>query len=183
MAEEKKDVNDKTDDAFDAAKEKANDIGNKANEKIADAKEAASELADEVKEKASELGEQASETIEEFTEDAKEVLSDFAEDAKKTANEFSESAKEAFNTSSSENKKILAGILAIIFGWLGVHKFILGYQKEGIIMLVVGIAGLFLCGIPTTIVSIVGLIEGIMYLTKTDEEFMATYQEGRRPWF
>ena len=31
-------------------------------------------------------------------------------------------------------KKVLAGVLAIVLGSLGVHKFILGYQKEGIIM-------------------------------------------------
>jgi hypothetical protein len=30
---------------------------------------------------------------------------------------------------------------------------------------------------------IVGLIEGIIYLTKTDEEFYNTYQVGTKPWF
>lgn len=135
---------------------------------LGDAKEGAKKAAD----KAGELA-----------EDAKEKLEDFADDAKKTANEFSESAKEAFNANSGENKKLLAGILAILFGWLGVHKFILGYQKEGIIMAIVGIVGWFLCGIPTMIVSIIGLVEGIMYLTKSDEEFYNTYQSGQKPWF
>tara|TARA_R100000935_G_C2839937_1_gene170399 strand:+ start:75 stop:227 length:153 start_codon:yes stop_codon:yes gene_type:complete len=50
-------------------------------------------------------------------------------------------------------------------------------------MAVVGVLGWFLCGIPTMLVSIVGLIEGIMYLTKSDEEFYNTYQAGRKPWF
>ena len=78
------------------------------------------------------------------------------------------------------DKKILAGILAIIFGWLGVHKFILGYKKEGIIMLCVTILSLtFLAFIP----GIIGLIEGIMYLTKSDDEFVATYVNGKKPWF
>ena len=32
------------------------------------------------------------------------------------------------------DKKITAGICAILVGWLGVHKFILGYTTEGIII-------------------------------------------------
>lgn len=74
-----------------------------------------------------------------------------------------------------ENKKIIAGILAILLGGLGVHKFILGYTKEGIIQLILG----FLCGVGF----VIGLIEGIIYLTKTDEEFYQTYQVGKKGWF
>lgn len=74
-----------------------------------------------------------------------------------------------------ENKKILAGILAILLGGLGVHKFILGYTKEGIIQLILG----FLCGVGF----VLGLIEGIIYLTKSDEEFYQTYQVGKKGWF
>ena len=29
----------------------------------------------------------------------------------------------------------------------------------------------------------IGLIEGILYLTKGDDEFVATYVNGRKPWF
>ncbi|MCK0155664.1 TM2 domain-containing protein [Cellulophaga sp. F20128] len=123
------------------------------------------------------LGDKAKEAF----EDAKGATKDFAEDAKHSAKEFTDSAKETFN--SGENKKILAGILAIVLGGFGVHKFILGYNKEGIIMLVVSIVGWFLCGIPSMLVWIVGLIEGIMYLTKSDQEFYNTYQVGRKPWF
>ena len=81
------------------------------------------------------------------------------------------------------DKKVLAGILGILLGAFGVHKFVLGYQKEGIIMLVVGLVGFALCGIPTPIVGIIGIIEGIIYLTKSDEEFVATYITGNKPWF
>ncbi len=79
-----------------------------------------------------------------------------------------------------ENKKLIAGILAIILGALGIHKFILGYQKEGIIMLVVSIVT---CGIGAGVMGIIGLIEGIIYLTKTDDEFYQTYQVNQKPWF
>jgi TM2 domain-containing membrane protein YozV len=81
------------------------------------------------------------------------------------------------------SKKIPAGICGILLGWLGVHKFILGYNTEGIIMLAVGLVGLIVCGIPTTVVGIIGIIEGILYLTKSDEEFYNTYIASKKPWF
>ncbi len=80
----------------------------------------------------------------------------------------------------AENKKIVAGILAIIIGVFGVHKFILGYQKEGLIMLLVTI---LTCGIGGAVISIIGLIEGIIYLTKTDDEFYQMYQINKKTWF
>ena len=73
-------------------------------------------------------------------------------------------------------KKILAGIMGLLFGGFGVHKFILGYTTQGILQIVITIVT---CGVG----SIVGLIEGIIYLTKSDEEFVATYVQGRRGWF
>jgi TM2 domain-containing membrane protein YozV len=87
------------------------------------------------------------------------------------------------SNSNAKDKKLLAGILGIVLGAYGVHKFILGYQKEGIIMAVTGVVGLFLCGIPTIVTAIIGLIEGIMYLTKSDEEFDRIYIQGKKPWF
>ena len=165
-------------DAKDGAKDGAENLGKKASEKFEDAKEATKEFAEDAKEKASE-----------FAEDAKEAASDFAEEAKKTASEFTESAKEAFGGAGGENKKILAGILAIVLGALGVHKFILGYQKEGFILLGITLAsyvlmcafgiGLLFVWIP----GLIGLIEGIIYLTKSDAEFYNTYQVGKKPWF
>ena len=73
-------------------------------------------------------------------------------------------------------KKLVAGLLGILLGWTGAHKFILGYTKEGIIQLVVS---LVTCGF----FGIVGLIEGVIYLTKSDEEFVATYITGHKGWF
>lgn len=72
------------------------------------------------------------------------------------------------------DKKIPAGICAILVGGFGVHKFIMGYTTEGIVQLVLG-----LCGIGW----IIGLIEGIIYLTKSDEDFVRTYFQDRRGWF
>lgn len=126
-----------------------------------------------------------SEENKDFADEAKETTNEFAEGAKEAANDISEGLN---NMAGGENKKMLVGILAIIFGSLGVHKFILGYQKEGIILLVATVVGYAtIClGIGVFIVAaawIIGIVEGIMYLTKSDEEFYNTYQVGRKPWF
>jgi len=119
-----------------------------------------------------------------LNDDLKDKAKGFAEEAKETASEFAESAKETFAETTGSNKKILAGVLAILLGAFGVHKFILGYTKEGIIMLAITlIIGAFTCGIGASAVGIIGLIEGIIYLTKSDEEFFNTYQVGKKPWF
>lgn len=72
-------------------------------------------------------------------------------------------------------KKMVAGILAILIGGLGIHKFYLGNTKEGIIQIVLFIC----CGIG----GLIGLIEGIIYLTKSDEEFVETYITNKKGWF
>jgi TM2 domain-containing membrane protein YozV len=84
------------------------------------------------------------------------------------------------------DKKLIAGLFGILLGFLGIHKFYLGYTVEGIVMLVASIGGTaILCGLPLApfAMGVVGLIEGILYLTKTDDEFVATYVVGRKGWF
>lgn len=81
------------------------------------------------------------------------------------------------------DKRILAGILGIVLGGLGIHKFILGYNTEGIIMLVTYLVGMVFCGVPSLVIAIIGIVEGIMYLTKSDEEFVHTYIINKKPWF
>jgi len=110
----------------------------------------------------------------------------FENEAKNTANEFKEGWNQA--TNNGDNKKLMAGILAIVLGSLGIHKFILGYNKEGIILLVATLIGYATSclGVGVFILmatGIIGLIEGIIYLTKSDEEFYNTYQIGQKPWF
>jgi len=78
------------------------------------------------------------------------------------------------------NKKIAAGICGLLLGPFGVHKFVLGYNTEGVIMLLVSILS---CGMLAIVMQIIGIVEGIMYLTKPDEEFVRTYVEGRKGWF
>ncbi len=115
--------------------------------------------------------EENKEQFENFKKEAKETLNDL----KDGANNFIDEASETM--ANQKSKRILVGVIAIILGALGIHKFVLGYTKEGLIML---IGGVVTCG---TITPILGLIEGIVYLTKSDEEFYNTYEVGYRPWF
>jgi TM2 domain-containing membrane protein YozV len=78
------------------------------------------------------------------------------------------------------DKKIAAGVCGILLGSLGIHKFILGYTSEGIIMLLVSI---LTCGIAAPLMHLFGIIEGILYLTKSDEDFVNTYITNKRGWF
>lgn len=83
-----------------------------------------------------------------------------------------------------ESKRVLAGVLGILLGGLGIHKFVLGYTLEGVLM-IVGTIGISVvtCGLGSWAVPLVGLIEGIVYLTKSDAEFIQTYQLNKRGWF
>ncbi len=120
-----------------------------------------------------------------MADEAKKAASNFTEEAKQAGNEFKEEARNAFNNvkeewnqprKSGDNNKVIAGVMGILFGYLGIHKFILGYNKEGFIQLAIS---LVTCGVG----GIIGFIEGIIYLTKSDEEFYQTYVVNKKGWF
>jgi TM2 domain-containing membrane protein YozV len=73
------------------------------------------------------------------------------------------------SSASGDKDKVVAGILAILLGGLGLHKFYLGKTGQGVI---------YLCFFWTGIPAILGLIEGILYLTKSDEEFQQRYGDA-----
>lgn len=77
---------------------------------------------------------------------------------------------------TESSKRVVAGILGILLGEFGIHKFILGYTKEGFLQIALSI---LTCGIG----GLIGIIEGIIYLTKTDEEFVYIYQTNKKGWF
>lgn len=72
-------------------------------------------------------------------------------------------------------KKVPAGVLGILLGGLGIHKFYLGYTTEGILQILLSLA----CGLG----ALIGLIEGIIYLTKSDEDFVKIYITSKKGWF
>jgi TM2 domain-containing membrane protein YozV len=74
------------------------------------------------------------------------------------------------------NKKMVAGLLGILLGSLAIHKFYLGFTGTAVIQLLVSI---FTCGLGGWI----GIIEGIIYLTKSDEDFHRQYVIEQKQWF
>ena len=109
----------------------------------------------------------------------------------------------------SEKTKVVAGLLGIFLGWAGVHKFYLGIKRPATIQLAVGGGGLVLALIVANIflalgifgigvfialllyavgyialmaAGILGLVEGIIYLTKSDEDFQSIYVTGQKQW-
>jgi TM2 domain-containing membrane protein YozV len=119
-------------------------------------------------------------------EKAKETFNDTAHNAKESAKDFQQYFNQTVN--NRDNKKVLAGVLGIFLGGFGVHKFVLGYNQEGIILAAVTLLGIitsciFVGALFVWIPGVIGLIEGIIYLTKSDEEFYHTYQVNKKSWF
>ncbi len=87
----------------------------------------------------------------------------------------------------SGKNKVAAGLLAIFLGGWGIHKFYLGYNGPGLVFLLVNTIGFALTWImlfiPNIVLGVIALVEGILYLTKTDEEFEQTYVLNKKEWF
>ncbi len=81
---------------------------------------------------------------------------------------------------SFAQKKVAAGVCGVLLGAFGVHKFILGLTNPAIIMLLVTV---LTCGLGGAVMGIIGLVEGVIYLTKTDEEFYREYGVEKKGWF
>jgi TM2 domain-containing membrane protein YozV len=76
------------------------------------------------------------------------------------------------------DKKLAAGLCGIFLGAFGVHKFILGFTTPALIMLLTSITCV---GYP--IMYTIGLIEGIIYLAKSDADFYREYIVEQKAWF
>jgi TM2 domain-containing membrane protein YozV len=68
--------------------------------------------------------------------------------------------------------RVVIALLAIFLGWTGIHRFMLGDTTGGIIRICT-CGG---CGL-------LGWVEGIIYLLKTDEEFHQTYVVEKKAYF
>ena len=88
-----------------------------------------------------------------------------------------------------QGNRVIAGIFGILLGAFGVHKFIAGLNTGGVIMLCTTIGSFFVSGFccmlafAPLVMAIIGVIEGIMYLCCTDEEFYFKYVVQKRQWF
>jgi TM2 domain-containing membrane protein YozV len=83
------------------------------------------------------------------------------------------------------SKKMTTAIVALImgvlgFGWIGIHKFMLGQTKVGLIYL---LGSVLTCGLGAIVFNVFAIIDGIIYLTKSDEDFYQTYIVEQKEWF
>ena len=82
----------------------------------------------------------------------------------------------------SEKDRLTAGILAILLGGFGIHKFYLGYNKQLVTMLLLVTFGSLLVS-PIFATAITAVSEGIIYLTKSDQDFYDIYVSNQKVWF
>lgn len=62
--------------------------------------------------------------------------------------------------------KMIAGILGILLGSLGIHNFYLGFTKRAVAQLLISVLS---CGSLSVVSAVWGLIEGIFYLTGNEK--------------
>lgn len=93
-------------------------------------------------------------------------------------------ANQPYGQSVASKDHLVAGLLAIFLGTLGIHKFYLGYNKAGVIMLCITLIGsLLTIGIAAAVMGVIAIIEGIIYLTKPQPEFERIYVYNKKEWF
>ena len=56
-------------------------------------------------------------------------------------------------------------MLAFLVGWLGIHRFYLGYTNIGIAMLAITFLGTCLCGYGWVVSVVWAIVDGIMIVT------------------
>lgn len=86
------------------------------------------------------------------------------------------------------SKKIPAGVLGIVLGQFGVHKFVMGFPRAGLTMLGITALGYaFAClhiGVwMIAAMHLIGFVEGIIYLVKNDRDFYRDYMINKKEWF
>ena len=101
------------------------------------------------------------------------------------AGSVSARARRAYAAEALRQKDhVAAGLLAIFLGIFGVHKFYLGCNQAGFIMLAVSIiGGIFTLGLAAAVIELISIIEGAIYLTKSQTEFDRVYVLNQRDWF
>ena len=81
---------------------------------------------------------------------------------------FAGNIDSVFNNGPSGKSRGIAGLLAILMGWCGLHYFYIGKTNAGILFLLIAILS---CGVLATITTIVAIIQGVLFFTSTQEEF------------
>lgn len=83
--------------------------------------------------------------------------------------------------------RVTAGVLALLLGYLGVHKFYLGFFIPGMVFLLANTVGLMftweLLFLPNLALEVIAFVEGVTYLTKSPQEFHQRYVVEQKAWF
>lgn len=73
------------------------------------------------------------------------------------------------SSGETSSDQVVAGVLAIVLGFVGAHKFYQGNIKYGV---------LYLCFFWTAIPGLLGLVEGILMLIADEAEYEEKYADG-----
>ena len=71
---------------------------------------------------------------------------------------------------SVEKSRVTAGALAVVFGIIGAHKFYMGKTGQGVV---------YLLTFWTLVPCVLGVVEGVRYLTESDESFARRLGSGK----
>ena len=96
------------------------------------------------------------------TEVCEECQKTHSEDTIKVEATKVESENATASTTEKPKSKIVAGLLGIFLGAIGIHNFYLGYTGKAIAQLLISLLS---CGFLAVVSEIWGLIEGILILT------------------
>jgi TM2 domain-containing membrane protein YozV len=90
-------------------------------------------------------------------------------------------------TASGSIDKTTAGLLALFLGAFGAHKLYMGRTGPALVYLLTNTVGVMFTWIflflPNITLLIFAVVEAVIYLTMTDENFEQTYVSGKRNWF
>ena len=92
----------------------------------------------------------------------------FQEQWRQFGNQASTALDSVFSNGPSGKSRGVAGLLAILMGWCGLHYFYLNKPTAGIVFLLIAILS---CGILATVTSVVSIIQGVLFFTSTQQEF------------
>lgn len=94
-------------------------------------------------------------------------------------------ARQAYaNEAIRQKDHVSAGLLAIFLGVFGVHKFYLGCNNAGFIMLTMTIiGGMLTFGLAAAVIWLIAIVEGVIYLTRSQTDFDRIYVLNQRDWF
>ncbi|MEZ0446359.1 NINE protein [Cellulomonas sp. ICMP 17802] len=64
-----------------------------------------------------------------------------------------------------QRSRVVAGLLGVFLGGLGLHRMYLGYWRRGLIMLAITVVGgFFTLGLAALVMGMCGFVEGLLYL-------------------